>query len=118
MVQWINVLRNNSFINPLRSSLLCKQTAAIALVQVGSYGRLAGCQADEMLLHLEILKVYAGQNLGNLMAFRKVQCHYSNTNTLQLVLLQNLHPNMGLEVHKLQAPLFFGSIPTIKYYRT
>ena len=78
MAQWINVLWNNSFINPLRSPLLCKQTGAVALVQVRL---MAGCQADEMLLHLEILKVYAGQNIGNLMAFRKVQCHYSNTNT-------------------------------------
>ena len=39
-------------------------------------GRLADRLADEMLLHLEILKIITGQKIGNLAAFRKIQCHY------------------------------------------
>ena len=33
MVQWINVLRNNSFINLMRLLLLCEKTGTIALMQ-------------------------------------------------------------------------------------
>ena len=48
--------------------LLCEKIGAIEL---GSYNRLAGSQADKMLLSLEILKLYTGRNIGILMAFRK-----------------------------------------------
>ena len=40
MVQWINVLRNNSFVNPMQLTLLCEKTGAIAIVEPGlSAGR-------------------------------------------------------------------------------
>ena len=43
MVQWINVLRNNGFINPTRLPLLCEKTGALAIVEPGLMaGRLAG----------------------------------------------------------------------------
>ena len=46
MAQWINVLRNNSFINPMRLPLLCKKTGALAIVELGLTAlRQAGRQA-------------------------------------------------------------------------
>ena len=35
MAQWISVLQNNSFINPTRLPLLCRNSRAIALVERG-----------------------------------------------------------------------------------
>ena len=35
MVQWINVLRNNGFVNPSRLPLLCEKTGALAIVEPG-----------------------------------------------------------------------------------
>ena len=35
MVQWINALQNNSYVNLSRLPLLSKKTGAIALVQLG-----------------------------------------------------------------------------------
>ena len=50
MAQWINVLRNNSFVNPTRLPLLCEKTGALAIVEPGltavwQAGSLAGRQA-------------------------------------------------------------------------
>ena len=46
MVQWINVLRNNGFINPTRLPLLSEKTGALAIVEPGLTGRRpAGQQA-------------------------------------------------------------------------
>ena len=43
MVQRINVLRNNSFLNPTQLPLLCRNSRAIALVEPGlTAGWLAG----------------------------------------------------------------------------
>ena len=43
MAQWINVLRNNSFINPTRLPLLCRNFRAVALAEPGlTAGWLAG----------------------------------------------------------------------------
>ena len=42
MAQWINVLRNNSFVNPTRLPLLCKKTGVLAIVEPGL---MAGQQA-------------------------------------------------------------------------
>ena len=48
MAQWINVLRNNSFVNPTRLPLLCEKTGALAIVEPGlTAGRQAGSLADE-----------------------------------------------------------------------
>ena len=58
MVQKINVLWNNSFVNPSRLPFVCEKTGAVALVQLGLMaGRQSSSQADEMLLHLEIFKI-------------------------------------------------------------
>ena len=54
MAQWINVLRNNSFVNLMQLPLLCRNSRAVALAQPGL---TASSPADEMLLHLEILKL-------------------------------------------------------------
>ena len=35
MVQWINVLRNNGFVNPTQLPLLCEKTRALAVVEPG-----------------------------------------------------------------------------------
>ena len=35
MAQWINVLRNNSFINLTQLPLLCEKTEALAIVEPG-----------------------------------------------------------------------------------
>ena len=48
MAQWINLLQNNGFVNPLWSPFC----GTIALVQLG-LTRLA----DEMLVHLGIFKI-------------------------------------------------------------
>ena len=43
MVRWINVLRNNDFINPTQLPLLCEKTGALAVVEPGLIaGRQAG----------------------------------------------------------------------------
>ena len=51
MAQWINVFRNNSFVNPTRIPLLCKNSRAVALAEPGltagwQAGWLAGWLAD------------------------------------------------------------------------
>ena len=45
MAQWINILLNNSFINPSWLPFLCEKTGAIVLVQLGLMAdRQAGWQ--------------------------------------------------------------------------
>ena len=80
MAQWINVLRNNSFVKPMLLPVLCEKTGTVALAQLGL---MAGRQADKMLLHLEILKLYTKRNIEILVVLRKVQCHYSSTIQMQ-----------------------------------
>ena len=42
MAQWINAFRNNSFINPTRLPLLCRNSRVVALAEPGlTAGRLA-----------------------------------------------------------------------------
>ena len=57
MVQWINVLRNNSFVNPMRLHLLCRNSRAIALAKPGlTAGWLAGRQnAGKFLKFLKFI---------------------------------------------------------------
>ena len=46
MAQWINILQNNRFVNPMQLSLLCEKAGAITLAQLDLMaGRLAGYQA-------------------------------------------------------------------------
>ena len=69
MAQWINVLRNNSFLNPTRLPLLCRNSRAVALAEPGltagwlagwpagrRAGWLAGWLADEMRVNFKFLK--------------------------------------------------------------
>ena len=43
MAHWINILRNNSFVNPTRLPLLCRNSRAVALAEQGlTAGWLAG----------------------------------------------------------------------------
>ena len=53
MMQWINVLRNNSFVNPTRLPLLCRNSRAVALAEPGL---TAGWLADEMRVNFKFLK--------------------------------------------------------------
>ena len=53
MEQWINVLRNNSFVNPTRLPLLCRNSRAVALAEPGL---TAGWLADEMRVNFKFLK--------------------------------------------------------------
>ena len=47
MAQWINVVRNNSFINPMQLPLLCRNFRAVALAEPGLMaGWLAGWLVD------------------------------------------------------------------------
>ena len=57
MAQWINVLQNNSFVNPTQLPLLCRNSRAIALMEPGlTPGWLAGWLADEMRVNFKFLK--------------------------------------------------------------
>ena len=57
MAQWINVLWNNSFVNPTRLPLLCRNFRAVALAEPGlTAGWLAGWLADEMRINFKFLK--------------------------------------------------------------
>ena len=57
MVQWINVLQNNSFINPTQLPLLCRNSRAIAPAELGlTAGWLAGWLADEIWVNFKFLK--------------------------------------------------------------
>ena len=57
----------------------------------GSYGR----QANKLLLHLEVLKSYTGQNIGIFAVFRMIQCHYNGDQYISGSFSYNLYPNMG-----------------------
>ena len=72
MVQWINVLRNNSFINPIRLPLLCRNSRAIALAELGL---TAGWLADEIWVNFEFLKFVVDQIFKLLLRLTKLQ-HY------------------------------------------
>ena len=57
MAQWINVFRNNSFINPMRLPLLCRNSRAVALAEPGlTAGWLAGWLIDEIWVNFKFLK--------------------------------------------------------------
>ena len=53
MVQWINVLQNSSFVNLTQLPLLCRNSRAVALVELGL---MAGWLADEMRVNFEFVK--------------------------------------------------------------
>ena len=56
MAQWINLHRNNGFVNGMRLPLLCEKSGAILLVLVGlTAGPLAPDEIREDLKNFEIL---------------------------------------------------------------
>ena len=62
MVQWVNHLRNNIFVNPQPLTLLCEISGALHLAQLGlmadwQAGRQAGRQADEIQVNFENFEV-------------------------------------------------------------
>ena len=69
MVQWINVLWNNSFVNLMRLPLLCRNFRAVALVEPGL---TAGWLADEMQVNFEFLKFIMDRIFKLFAAFIKV----------------------------------------------
>ena len=60
MAQWINIFRNNSFVNPTRLPLLCRNSRAVALAEPGlTAGWLADRQnADKF----QIFKIHYRSN--------------------------------------------------------
>ena len=57
MAQWINVFQNNSFVNPTRLPLLCRNSRAVALAEPGLMaGWLAGWLIDEIQVNFKFLK--------------------------------------------------------------
>ena len=77
MVQWINVFRDNSFVNPTQLPLLCRNSRAVALAQPSLMagwlaGRLAGWLIDEMQVNFKFLKFIIHQISILFAAFNKV----------------------------------------------
>ena len=81
MVQWINVLRNNSFVNPTQLLLLCRNSRAVALAKPGLTavwlagwlaGWLASWLADEMQVNFNFLKFVVDRILKLFAAFNTV----------------------------------------------
>ena len=69
MAQWINVLWNKSFINPMRLPLLCRNSRAVALAELGL---TAGWLADKMRVNFEFLKYILDRIFKLCAAFFKV----------------------------------------------
>ena len=43
MAQWINILQNNGFVNPMQLPFLCEKTGVLAIVEPGlTAGQQAG----------------------------------------------------------------------------
>ena len=60
MAQWINIFRNNSFVNPTQLPLLCKNSRAVALAEPGF---TAGWLADRQNAgKFQIFKVHYRSN--------------------------------------------------------
>ena len=56
MAQWMNLYRNNSFVNQTRLPLLCEKSGAILPSASGSYGRQASTsQTKSWYVDLKIL---------------------------------------------------------------
>ena len=76
MAQWINVFRNNSFVNPTRLPLLCRNYRAVALVEPGlTADWLAGWLADR-------------RNLGKFQIFNRIFILFAVFNSVTALLEQ------------------------------
>ena len=69
MAQWINVLRNNSFVNLTRLPLLYRNSRAIALAEPGL---TRGWLADKMQVNFKFLKFIVDQIFKLFAAFNTV----------------------------------------------
>ena len=77
MAQWINVLQNNSFVNPMQLPLLCRNSRVLTLAQPGLLADwLAGLLADKMHINFEFLKFIIDQFFKLLLHLTNLQ-HYS-----------------------------------------
>ena len=78
MAQWINVFRNNSFINPTRLPLLCRNSRAVALAELGlTAGWQAGWLADRRNPgKFQIFKIHYRSNFYTFAVFSNVIQHY------------------------------------------
>ena len=73
MAQWINIFRNNNFVNPKPLPLLCRNSRAVALVQPDlTAGWLAGWLIDEMQVNFKFLKFIIDRIFILFAAFNKV----------------------------------------------
>ena len=70
MAQWMNLHRNNSFVNWMQLPLLCEKSGAILLVLVGL---TAGQQLNEILVDFENLEFSIDRIIR---IFTKIQCYY------------------------------------------
>ena len=121
MAQWINLHRNNIFVNWTRLPLLCEKSGAILLVLVGL---MAAWQGGSLAVRRNKGRFEKFWNpllialLGILQRFTKVQCYCSVTNVFQSFFQVKHIVRRVVEARKSGTPCFFVSIPTIKYYRT
>ena len=116
MVQWVNHLRNNIFVNPPPLPLLCEISGALHLAQPGL---TAGRQADKIQVNFEIFKIGCRPKYSTC---RFVLPRYS------IIIALPMHSSrffqvkpigrLFYEVRKIWKPYNFLPIPTIKYYRT
>ena len=70
MAQWINVLWNNSFVNPTRLPLLGRNSRALALAEPGL---TAGWLADEIRVNFKFLKLVVDRILNFLLRLTQLQ---------------------------------------------
>ena len=56
MAQWIYIFQNNSFVNPTRLSLLCRNSAVVALAEPSLTADWLAWLADEMRVNFKFLK--------------------------------------------------------------
>ena len=73
MAQWINVFWSNSFVNLMQLPLLCRNSRAVALAELGlTAGWLAGWLIDEMWVNFKLLKFIIDRIFILFAAFNKV----------------------------------------------
>ena len=119
MVQSINVLWNDNFVNLTLLPLLCTQNSwSHTYSTTGSYGRLVGYLVDKIQVNFEYLKFIIDQIFKLLLCLTKLQHYQSNVNMFKLVFLTKTYFRQLLEVQKFLKLQFSLSIPTIKYYCT
>ena len=113
MVLRVNVLRYKGFVFRQQSPILQEKTGPLHLVLVGL---TAGRLADEIRLVFKILKILYRLNYldfyfvySSAMLLIVLEVHFS------LLFSNKAHFRVCFVVCKIQSPLFFMSIPTIRY---